>query len=111
MDSKPGKLLRYLLYYVYLAPVIPLTLYRALQMHIKNLIAALEDQRKLPSFLDVPTMHRPGILRVLKSWQEDTMAEYSTRYMRTHVLKDYTDQLNSLFVFSTNRFCIDCRIC
>jgi hypothetical protein len=111
MDSQPGKLLRYLLYYVYLAPIIPMTLCRFLQMQIERLIASLEGQAKLPSFLDVPAMHRPGILRGLKSWQQDAMADYSTRYMRTHAATDFTHQMNPLSVFSTALSCINTHFC
>lgn len=59
------------LYYTYLAPVMPRGVYDVLQKRIRTLIDMLEGQRDLPSFLDVPELYRPRILRVLRQWKTE----------------------------------------
>jgi hypothetical protein len=91
-DSDLRRYLLYLLYYVYLPPIMPRYIYNILQIQIKKQIAGLEDQKLLPSFLDVPRMYRSNILRALKEWQQNTFADYPTHWMRTQAIFQFSAQ-------------------
>ena len=103
LGTPGGLLLRYTLFYLYLAPVLPKMVYRMLQSQIRKAIDALEGRRSLPAFMDVPMMHRPEILRILREWQGDAIAEYDTRRVmlaksqRTEDIKAQVRQLGSSF--------------
>ncbi|TKA65542.1 hypothetical protein B0A55_09869 [Friedmanniomyces simplex] len=56
------------LFYTYLAPVMPAPVYGTLQNYIKMLIDILENRHALLSYLDVPQIYRPDILKILREW-------------------------------------------
>ena len=70
------------LYYLYVAPVMPRSVFDILQKRIQALIEMLDGRQKLPSFLDVPQLYRPQILRVLKQWQEEAAKEWPAERIR-----------------------------
>lgn len=78
-----------LLYYTYLAPIMPKLFYDLLQVYIQHAVDALEVElkRSLPSFLDVPQTCRSNILRVLREWQSEVQEEYSTRRVRLEAVR------------------------
>ncbi|KAK5129040.1 hypothetical protein LTR85_000373 [Meristemomyces frigidus] len=70
------------LYYTYLAPIMPRGVYDVLQKRIKLAVDMLEGRKDLPPFLDVPQLYRDGILKILKEWQGEALAEYPTERVR-----------------------------
>lgn len=56
------------LYYTYLAPIMPATIYEYLQRKIASVIDTLEGRRPFPQWLDVPPMYRASVLQALRRW-------------------------------------------
>ena len=67
-------LLQACLYYTYLSPIMPGRLATVLQARIQLAIDILEDKQPLPAYLDIPHIHRPEVLKLLKQWQHDASA-------------------------------------
>ena len=74
--------LHYLLYYMYLSPIMPTSLYTLLQSRIRRALDCLEGRSTMSKWLDVPHMFRPEIARVLKQWQEEAIERYPTQAVR-----------------------------
>jgi hypothetical protein len=70
------------LYYTYLSSIIPVRLAAILQARIQRVIDILEDKQPPPAYLDIPHIHRPEVLRVLKQWQHDASARLPVSKMR-----------------------------
>jgi len=79
--------LLYLLYYTFIGPIMPQSLYDQLQIQIGKILDGLQGSTDLPPFLDVPQLYRPDIIRVLKQWQSEAPTEYPTSRVRQEVIK------------------------
>ena len=82
VGEKASYSLHFLLYYIYLAPVMPKCIYRILQRQIAKSIDILEGRRSMLTFLDVPQAHRADIVRVLREWQSEAFEQFGTRRVR-----------------------------
>ncbi|KAM0716120.1 hypothetical protein Q7P37_008634 [Cladosporium fusiforme] len=74
------------LYYTYLSPIMPGRLAAILQARIQCAIDILEDKQLPPAYLDIPHIHRPKVLRVLKQWQHDASARLPVSKMRRAIV-------------------------
>ena len=75
------------LYYTYLAPVMPPTVYEYLQRKIVSVIEALQGTRPFPHWLDVPQTYRAGVLQALRKWHGDIVDAFSVRSIRKLIRK------------------------
>jgi hypothetical protein len=57
-----------------------------LQAHIQRAIDILEDKQPPPAYLDIPHIHRPEVLRILKQWQHDASARLPVSKMRREIV-------------------------
>lgn len=73
------------LYYTYLSSIMPGRLATLLQARIQLAIDILEDKKPPPAYLDIPHIHRPEVLRVLKQWQHDASARLFVAKMRREI--------------------------
>jgi hypothetical protein len=74
------------LYYVVLVPIMPPSLHLILQRKIQAVIDALEDRAQSPSFLDLPLVYRPDVLRVLREWQHEVGELYPPAKLRPQIV-------------------------
>ena len=74
------------LYYTYLSPFMPGRLAAILQARIQRVIDILEDKQPPPGYLDIPHIHRPEVLRVLKQWQHDASARLPVSKLRQEIV-------------------------
>ena len=86
-SNAASKALYYLLYYLYITPVMPDLMYRILQSEIKVAIDALEGRREMLPLMVVPAMYRAEVLRILKEWQNDAFKEFGTRRVREQAVR------------------------
>ncbi|KAK4897959.1 hypothetical protein LTR27_004343 [Elasticomyces elasticus] len=75
------------LFYVYLAPVMPARVGATLQTYIQALLDMLEGRRQLPTYLDLPQLYRPEVIKILREWQHDASTEFPARRMRREMVK------------------------
>ena len=97
-DGFKSMTLRFLLpvlYYTYVAPVLPGFCYDELQRKISAVVDALEDRRPLPSYIDVPAMFRGDMIRILKEWQSDAIKKYPTKKVREAAVSQQGDWANT----------------
>jgi hypothetical protein len=74
------------LYYTYSSPIMPHRLAAILQARIQRAIDILEDKQPPPAYLDIPHIHRPEVLRVLKEWQHDASARLPVLKLRRAII-------------------------
>jgi hypothetical protein len=86
MSRSERDLLLQCLYYTYLSPIMPGRLAAVLQARIQRAIDILEDKQPPPTYLDIPHIHRPEVLRVLKKWQHDASARLPVSKMRRAIV-------------------------
>jgi hypothetical protein len=70
------------LYYPYLSPIMPSRPAALLQERIQRTIDILKDKQPPPAYFDIPHLHGPEVLRVLKQWQHDASARLPVSKMR-----------------------------
>jgi len=80
-------LLQACLYYTYLSPIMPGRLATVLQARIQLAMDILEDKQPLPAYIDIPHIHRPEVLRLLKQWQHDASARLPVSKMRQEIVR------------------------
>lgn len=78
-----------LLYYIYLAPIMPKSIYGLLQRQIKKAIDSIVGRRSMPTFIDISAVFRSEFVRILKEWQHDAFKEFGTKYIRQQVVSQH----------------------
>lgn len=63
-----------------------------LQARIQRAIDILEDKQPPPAYLDIPHIHRPEVLRVLKEWQHDASARVPVSKMRREIVSQRSSE-------------------
>lgn len=86
--------LPHVLYYTYLAPIMPRFCYDQLQVWIQRAIDCLEGRQGLPNFVYVPSAFRSDVIRIIKEWQGEAWNIFPTKRIRKAVVRcEVTDNL------------------